>query len=103
MPIGSVETGTATSLRLSAKDASVEAKKVVDIATQKAEAMKPKANQIKYAKIGEPVFSCFSKAGKRITFAGGAYIVDKKSPISADTIESLQYFVDTGILTKTEG
>ena len=102
MAIGQVQTGIATTLRLGSKDAGAEAKAIVDKATQEAKAMKPTENQIKYVKQGEPVFNCFSKAGYRIEFSGGAFIVDKKSSRSTDLIESLQHFVDNGILIKEE-
>lgn len=103
MAIGQVKTGMATSLKLGAEDAGKLAKVEVEKGIQTAAAMKPKVGQIKYIKQGEPVFNCFSNMGKQIEFIGGAYLIDKKDPIATDIIESLQHFVDTGLLVKEEG
>jgi len=102
-PLGSVITGTATTLKLSAKDAGVQAKAAVDRAVQKAKATKLIPGMIKYTARGEGVFNCFTDSGQAINFSGGHFFLSADNPDRDDIIKSLAHFVRTKRILKEEG
>lgn len=100
MTLGNIRTGTASSIKMSASDAAKKVDAMMTKATQESNARPIEDNQVKYVTVGEPVFTCFTRNGKKLKFLGGAYFANKDD---MDEINALEYHRTMNRLTVETG
>jgi len=99
--LGGIQTGPVSAGKpVNAKVAVANAQRA---AVEQAQSLEAGPGQVLYIKEGYPVFNTATAKGKRISFDGGRYLVDKADPFFADIVESLQCHVDRGVLITEDG
>jgi hypothetical protein len=104
--LGGIATGASAGIKGDAKPAdkviAAEEQKAIEEAITKAADLKP--GQIVYTKLGYPVFNCVSKVtAQKIAFEGGSYFREADDPVKEELEETLDFFVNKGIITKKVG